>query len=218
MAIREVHFFTIPHNDQRYDTIGDWIVEGVRLTLYGSELGNWRMTYCAFVHEAVEAALCDEDGIDQSEITQFDELYEERRQYVLGLPGPVQEPAIFGDELHWKFHCNCIPTLGSEPGEDRHAPYRLQHAFADGIERLFANALGVVWSEYQEKVENLVYAPTREVNHAGSQAPQGGEQDPTVRPLGHDREEGGATALGEQDRAEGDEPPPSHSDRLEPSA
>jgi hypothetical protein len=143
--IRTIVVTTIPHNEQRYDTIGDWWIEGDTLTLKVSELGDWRESFVCAIHEACEAALCAQDGVAEEPISEFDIAYEAARQAGIAAP------------------CGCVPTEDSEPGEDRHAPYRKQHAFADGVERLLANALGVVWSEYADKVTSLQYEPNRPV-------------------------------------------------------
>lgn len=155
--IKRILVQTIPHNEQRYDTIGDWLISGDLLTLKVSELGDWRESFVCAIHEACEAALCANEGIAEEPISRFDMLYEDRRQAIL-TNAHVQKN--YPLELVREFGCKCIPTEDSEPGEDRHAPYRKQHAFADGIERLLANALGVVWSEYSEKVTNLDYQPS----------------------------------------------------------
>lgn len=42
-----------------------------------------------------------------------------------------------------------------EPGEDPKAPYRLEHAAADVVERLMARELGVPWQEYSDRVDDL---------------------------------------------------------------
>jgi hypothetical protein len=42
-----------------------------------------------------------------------------------------------------------------EPGEDPLAPYRNEHAVADVVERAVAQAAGVPWAEYNDRVEGL---------------------------------------------------------------
>jgi hypothetical protein len=140
-GIRKITVETIPHNSQRYDTVGDWVIVGDTLTLLTSDLGDWRMSMACALHEAAEAMLCLQDGVNEPDISAFDIAYEDARQHGVAAP------------------CGCVPTVDSEPGEDRHAPYRTQHAFADGIERLFANQIGVVWDEYSERVTNSEYRP-----------------------------------------------------------
>ena len=42
-----------------------------------------------------------------------------------------------------------------DPGGDRRAPYHRQHVFAENIERMVAQELGVDWNAYTAKVDNL---------------------------------------------------------------
>lgn len=163
-GIRSVVIKTIPHNQQRYDTIGDWLVDGTTLTIYTSELGDWRMSTACALHEMAEALLCVQDGVKEETVSEFDKMYEVRRKLFMegAERGPTKYELAMGANLSREFKCLCEPTEDSEPGEDRHAPYRIQHAFADGIERLFANEIGVVWDEYAEKVSDLEYEPEGE--------------------------------------------------------
>ena len=164
-GIRTVVIKTIPHNGQRYDTIGDWLVTGTTLTIYTSDLGDWRMSMACALHEMAEALLCVQDGVKEEDVSAFDILYEAKRE---SLTQHANIAIGASTALKKAFDCTCTITHDSEPGEDRHAPYRRQHAFADGIERLFANAIGVVWDEYSERVTSLEYQP--EVNGAEAKA------------------------------------------------
>jgi hypothetical protein len=139
--ISSVRISTIPHNHQRYKTVGDWLYDEASesVTILVSDMGDWRKGLACGIHELIETALCVQDGVSEESVSAFDVAYEEARR--------TQRPAP----------CGCVPTEDSEPGEDRHAPYRRQHAFADGVERLFANAIGLVWDEYAETVVNLPY-------------------------------------------------------------
>jgi hypothetical protein len=154
-GIRRVVIETIDHNAQAYDTLGDYKLNGDTLTVYTSDIGDWRMSLACAVHEVIEAALMVQDGVPLESSTDFDIGYEGRRQLLLEKPNIPDK--IKRGTFRWmgrlvdSFGCSCTPTEDSEPGEDRHAPYRSQHAFADGVERLFADRLGVVWSEYCEK-------------------------------------------------------------------
>ena len=59
--------------------------------------------------------------------------------------GVTQEAVDRFDEAH----------PGGEPGDDITAPYYKAHQIASGIERILAEALGVDWEQYGEKVDNL---------------------------------------------------------------
>ncbi|MDE2097400.1 MAG: hypothetical protein KGL39_09165 [Patescibacteria group bacterium] len=139
--IDEIHVDTRPHRSQRYDTVGDWRIDAAAEILWVdvSRLRDWRMGMCTAVHEIIEALLCHNDGVAEQDVSTFDVAYERARWAGVAAP------------------CGCVPTADSEPGEDRHAPYRSQHAFADGIERLLADRLGLSWSEYSQRVGALSY-------------------------------------------------------------
>lgn len=68
---------TIPHHDQRYDTVGDWRYDAASgtLAIRVSDLNNWRYETLIAIHELVEAALCSSGNIDQEKVDQFDLNY-----------------------------------------------------------------------------------------------------------------------------------------------
>lgn len=113
---------TIPHDQQRYPTIGDywWEPDGT-LQIRVSDTGNWKYDACVVLHEFLEVHLCKDRGISEPDIMAFDKAFEGNRQ-----PGDDD----------------------SEPGDDPKAPYGLEHRFAENLERLFAAELGVNWNQY----------------------------------------------------------------------
>lgn len=119
---------TIPHNGQRYPTVGDWFYDEVgNLTIKVSDLGDWRYNALVGLHELVEVLKCKRDGVTQESVDAFDIEYEKNRP-----EGDV-----------------------SEPGDSPNAPYRQQHCLATGIERIMAEELGVVWEECDTAVISL---------------------------------------------------------------
>jgi hypothetical protein len=119
---------TIPHHDQRYETVGDWFYSpDGRLHIRVSELDNWRFEACIAIHELVECVLCRYTGITEAEVDEFDKAFEANR-----------------DEDNT-----------DEPGDDSNAPYRTQHCIATGVERVVAALLNVDWSTYDEAVNAL---------------------------------------------------------------
>ena len=119
----------IPHNQQRYETVGDWYFnkDNNRLTIRVSAMRNKKYEFLVAMHEQIEAMLCIERGICEKEITLFDMKFEADRQ-----PGDT-----------------------SEPGDSPLAPYRREHFFATSLERLMAAELEVDWSKYDEAVYSL---------------------------------------------------------------
>jgi hypothetical protein len=122
----------IPHDKQRYPTVGDWrLVHGLGdekiLSITVSELSDWRYEALVAVHELVEVLQCQNDGVSQEAVDQFDMEYEKNRPE--------------GDE--------------SEPGDDPKAPYKKQHFFATNVEALLSDKLGVDWKPYEKEVQSL---------------------------------------------------------------
>jgi hypothetical protein len=69
---------TIPHHEQRYDTVGDWQFNETtgQLTIWVSDLNNWRYELLVGVHELVEALLCSHGKITQEKVDAFDLKYD----------------------------------------------------------------------------------------------------------------------------------------------
>jgi hypothetical protein len=120
---------TLLHAAQRYPTVGDWqLGDDNRWAISVSKLGNWRYELLVAIHELVEMALCTDRGISEEDVTHFDRRFEAS-------------------------HAAGVST--GEPGDDRNAPYRREHRFAENIERQIAHELGVDWGEYEQAVEAL---------------------------------------------------------------
>jgi len=119
---------TIQHEDQRYPTVGDyWVDADGTKHIVVSDMQNDNYAFLVALHELVEQKLCEHRGISEESITRFDEDYEDLRE---------------DDDV-------------SEPGDDLEAPYRNEHNFATGIERLMCAELGIPWKVYSDTVENL---------------------------------------------------------------
>ena len=123
-----VSMTVIPHEDQRYPTVGDWqIGENNHLDIRVSKMSDWRFEALVQFHEYIEAVLCELEGVTQQQVDAFDMAYEAARP-----PGDV-----------------------SEPGDDPKAPYRLAHFRATNLERVFADMLGVNWAEYEKELDSM---------------------------------------------------------------
>jgi hypothetical protein len=67
---------SIPHEDQRYPTVGDWWVdEAGTWQIRVSELNNEKMAFLVGLHELVEMACCLSDGVTQESVDLFDKHY-----------------------------------------------------------------------------------------------------------------------------------------------
>lgn len=123
---------TIDHQDQRYETVGDWkFDEHGDLHLWVSSMDNPAYEFLVGIHEAIEAMICKHRGISEKEITAFDVKFEQDRE--VGLHTPEDEP-----------------------GMDPSAPYYDPHMIASAVERLLAPHLGVDdYDEYDKAVVSL---------------------------------------------------------------
>src|SRR6266496_3210353 len=115
----------IKHDQQRYNTIGDWIYDDKgNLLITVSRMNNWKYEFLIAFHEQIESALCKARGISQEDVDNFDMEFESRRQD--------------GDF--------------SEPGDSQLAPYHKEHMIASVMERAMAIELDVEWEEYDKTV------------------------------------------------------------------
>jgi hypothetical protein len=117
----------IKHEDQRYETVGDWVWTGDDLTIYVSSMDNWRYEMLVAFHEMAECLMCKHRGIAQEDVDNFDIQFEKLRE-----DGDV-----------------------SEPGDQPNAPYYREHQIATILERTLALELGVNWKQYDDTVVNL---------------------------------------------------------------
>jgi hypothetical protein len=96
----QIHLCTIPHHEQRYNTVGDWRYTNTTgvLFIYVSDLNDWRYELLIAIHELIEALLCSHQGITQEVVDRFDLHY----------PGDYDEP---GDDPRCPYSGpHCIAT------------------------------------------------------------------------------------------------------------
>lgn len=67
---------TIPHDQQRYDTVGDYFRANGATHFRVSEMQNWRFEFLVLLHELVEWALCQDQGISNATVDRFDMGYQ----------------------------------------------------------------------------------------------------------------------------------------------
>ena len=124
---------TIPHNQQRYDTVGDWQFKQVNgethLHIKISAMNDWHQELPVAVHELIEAYLCKEHGIDEKDVDRWDTYFENANLESI----------------------NCI----TEPGEHPQAPYYEEHFIATNIERILVSVLGTKWYDYEKIINSL---------------------------------------------------------------
>lgn len=120
----------IDHQHQRYETVGDFLVDGGELQhvlILSSRMPNPDFIFLVQIHEVVEAYLCLKHGITQDQVDEFDMVYEANRKE--------------GDT--------------TEPGDSLDAPYYQEHLIASAVERFAAQMFGVDWEVYSKTVAGL---------------------------------------------------------------
>lgn len=123
-----VRIKVIPHAEQRYPTVGDWLFEkNGDLVIRVSKLSDWRREMLIAVHELVEVLICKQRGISQEMVDRFDKHFEETR----------------------------TPDNEDEPGDEPTAPYVVEHCIATGVERILAAELRVCWKDYERELNEL---------------------------------------------------------------
>ncbi len=99
-------------------------------------------------HEFFESMACAQAGISQHDVDQFDMDFErDRKTRMEEAARHVTEPGVTSAE-------EALIKI-EEPGDNPNAPYSMEHCMATGVERIFAAALGVSWSEYEKEIDSL---------------------------------------------------------------
>ena len=142
--LNEIVIRFIPHEEQRYDTCGDWQIEhprkldpadelarATRLVISVSKSRSYRSNFAIAIHELVEALLCMEHGVTGEEVDQFDMAWTGEKSRVV-----------------------CF-----EPGDDPAAPYYNEHQIATTVERIVVEAFGMPWHYHNENLESLPTHP-----------------------------------------------------------
>ena len=121
------HLQTIPHQDQRYETAGDWGYgpTGI-LTVSVSDTGTEDYNFLLALHELVEAYLCKRANISVDAVEGFDIPF-------------LMNPS----------------TSHLEPGDSPESPYHRQHTQAEIVERVMCEILDRDWASYSESIEKL---------------------------------------------------------------
>jgi hypothetical protein len=131
---------TIRHDEQRYETCGDWYFSKGRngvpgdgdmdtgwLRINVSAMKDWRYELLVAVHELVEVAIAKNNGITVEEVDAFDMAFESKRK----------------------------SGNTDEPGDDSKCPIKREHCIATGVERILAAELGVDWKKYESSINAL---------------------------------------------------------------
>jgi hypothetical protein len=121
----------IPHNRQRYPTVGDWFFDKRgNLTIRVSKLSDWRREMLVAFHELAEVLICKHRNISQTAVDRFDKKFEADRA-----------KGKHGED--------------DEPGDHPKSPYRREHFFATNVEALLSAELDVDFCKYEEEIYKL---------------------------------------------------------------
>jgi hypothetical protein len=122
MTLRKIIIeFTNDPSEIRNSGLGDYYyVTGGDLIVktYMKDADSYNEAWLIAMHELIEQRLTEHAGIEESDIDKFDRMIDENG-------GQADE-------------------AGNEPN----SPYRLQHRFAENIERMLAHELKVDWFNY----------------------------------------------------------------------
>ena len=66
----------IPHKEQRYDTIGDWLETPGGRVVYVSDIGDADRQFLVALHALIEQHLCAKAGVLETDVTLFDMVYD----------------------------------------------------------------------------------------------------------------------------------------------
>lgn len=92
----KIRIETIPHSQQRYDTVGDWFVDDGWLVIRVSDLGSWKQETCVAVHELVEYSLCMAADVMSDQVDAFDMAWKPH--------GGIEEPGDDMDAPYYQQH------------------------------------------------------------------------------------------------------------------
>lgn len=152
----QINVIIIPHKQQRYNTVGDWWIQDgncstpdcpghpVTLQVRVSKMDDERYEMLVAHHEITEALTCYFAGINEKEVTKFDEDFEKARKNNI----------VHDATGAFYFHGRNVDSL-AEPGDEPDAPYYRQHQVATGFERILAAEFDVVWGAYESHLNDL---------------------------------------------------------------
>lgn len=126
--VKEICIKIIPHNEQRYETVGDyWKDENGIWQIRVSQTKSDAVSLLVALHELVEFILVDWSCISEEEITKFDIEFERKRKR----------------------------GNNDEPGFDTNAPYKNEHAIATAVELIMCAKMNIPWKDYEKIINSL---------------------------------------------------------------
>lgn len=114
----------IDPENQRFGECGDFFydADADELTIFVNKMEDWKSEVAVACHEFIEACMCLDKGIDQTDIDFFDKKF-------------------------YKEHDE------GQAGDDKDAPYFVQHAAATFVEQEVCSQLGLPWKTHEQNCE-----------------------------------------------------------------
>jgi len=161
----DIRIHSIPHDQQRYDTAGNWITEFNTTTgledlkeVRISQLGDENAEFVCGIHEAIEAWWCRVHHIIQQDVDEFDIYWEETKPHYY--EHEVWDKSEFPPRCFYcriasiKFDQSKCKEI-DEPGNDPKAPYHVGHMLGLQVERVLIPAFNMNWEEYNRLYDKL---------------------------------------------------------------
>lgn len=127
----------IPHNEQRYETVGDWwLDEDGILQVRASGLSSSRYSALIVIHEIVEVLI---ESVKRSGAIQVP-------------PALVEQTDMFDKRYEYT---RSPDNEEGEPGGEPDCPVYQGHMAASAIERIAAMILGVNYNEYADEIASM---------------------------------------------------------------
>lgn len=141
---------SIPQNAQSYPTVGDYAEKHDEIRIVVSDLEDEKLEWLIAIHELVEVMLMKHAGIPLQASTEYDVEFEKARSSNIVLDSMPDGTTRVGFMFRGRWY-----APDAEPGDAPDSPYREQHNYATAVERMLCAALGVPWSYYTARCNEL---------------------------------------------------------------
>lgn len=111
--------------NQRFGECGDWFydAEDHHLTVFVSRMEDWRSEIAVAIHEALEAVMCLDADVDQTDVDAFDKTFYQ------------------------------LNDGTNNAGDSSEAPYFNQHVAATFVEKEICNQVKLDWNQHGRNCE-----------------------------------------------------------------
>jgi hypothetical protein len=143
--ITKITIEVVPHDSQRYNTVGDWFFRDNELVIRASEVGNHWSSLAIALHELTEALLALHRGTTK-EHKSYQDIVDSVDRFDKWFEANVdQNDTVDGYD---------------EPGSHPDCPVRKEHEIAILAERLLTSHMDINWEAYLDSLD-VVYLKRR---------------------------------------------------------